>query len=206
MSRLLQILVNAALVIGPGGLITYGVTERKWVTAGAGLITLLVGVVLIHVMDQKMSTGLALARLYSKLGVYVPKEADLQSSVFTPGWVLRFVLGETARFPDSSRPRSRMLIYQGIPGRCYRMQSIIKVPTNSADYKERLVGEFGFTPAYVRHVPTDRTTTLCVPILDGRKRVRGVLSLDAKQDVFSDEVIKRIEEELSLFFEALEIY
>jgi hypothetical protein len=204
MARIHQVIINTVLLVVPGVIITLGWTEKQWQVVIIGAVLLILGAFLIHAIDQKLATRLALARLHSKL--HVPKEAELQSFIYAPGWVLRFMLGESARFPDRGQRRSKMLIYQGLVGRCFRANEIVKVVPNDGDYKERLVKEFGFTREDAVQFQTDRAAILCVPIPNAHGRVAGVLSLDAKQDVFTEELIKQIIDELALFYEALEVY
>lgn len=66
--------------------------------------------------------------------------------------------------------------------------------------------DFGLTYGQAERYRPGRAAVVCVPIPDARERVAGALSLDAKTDVFTPELIARAEEELALFYEALEIF
>ena len=207
MSRLVQLGINTANGIIAANLVGYGIRVFNWWVVGLGFVWAFVGLTINNVIDQKSLLHAALAKLHSKLVVnfQIPESADLRAAVFTPGWVLQFVLVGTARYPNTERGRTRMLIYQGVAGRCFRTKQIAQVLV-TADYYQQLISELGFTRRAAKHFRLDRKAFLCLPILNARQRVIGVLSLDAKSDVFTPEVIAAVKIELATFYQALAVF
>jgi hypothetical protein len=203
MSRLQQLTINATLAAIAAGLMAYGIRKEQWTIAGLGLALGVLTAIVVQILDQIRALHHALAKLHAQLGM--SEEVDLRAVVFTPGWVLRFVLVGTARYPYTKRSRTRMLIYQGVAGRCFRTKKI-EHALIEGNYHDQLVSALGFTRAAARKFRPDRKAFLCFPVQNARQSVIAVLSLDAKEDVFTAEVIKGIQrDQLPIIYQALAV-
>jgi hypothetical protein len=198
------VIVSLALVTIPVSIVTYGVKELSWIKVVGGTALFIIGATCIHVIDQKRSTRLALAKPCAKLKV--PASADLRTSVLTAGWVLRSRLSDTAHFPDTAKRDIRMSIHQGVEGRCFRSNRTVKIQLNDEGRTDRLVRDFGLTHAQAERYRRGRAAVVCLPIQNAKKAVIGVLSLDANADVFTPQLITQVQGELVSFYEALEIF
>lgn len=163
-----------------------------------------------YLVDRRRSLSLLLVKIHASLKT--PIEADLRCTLLKRGWFRRGglfrrrMLVEVCRHPPAPERRSktRMLISQGVAGRCYRIKQQCSVPIVAEDLKTLLVRDFGFTEREAKRFKQDRKSYLCVPILSPKAGVLAVLSLDSsKLDTFTAERIAKVEEQLSAFYEIL---
>lgn len=189
------------------GVLTVGAATSIAILGNKGLYVLpfavIGGPLLNYFYERRRATLALLMEVHEKL--QVPSDASLRCAVLRPCWRRR-ALKVYARYPNpkARRPKTRMLISQGVAGRCYRTKDLCNVPIMKGVFETQHVRDLGFMAEDAARFKQDRESYLCVPILNPSKDVIAILSFDSSQeDIFSKDRIGHIYEYVPKFRENL---
>lgn len=161
------------------------------------------GPLLSYFYERRRTTVALLMEVHEKL--QVPSNTSVRCAVLRPCWRRR-ALKEYARYsnPEERRPKTCMLISQGVAGRCYRTKDLCNVPIMKGYFEAQHVRDLGFMAEDAARFKQDRESYLCVPILNQSGDVSAILSFDSSQEnTFSKDRIDHIYEYVSKFREKL---
>lgn len=154
---------------------------------------------LCYLYEKKKEVVALLMEVHEKL--QVPSGTDLRCAVFIPS-SRRKALKEYARYsnPKEHRQKCKMLISQGVAGRCYRTKEQCNVPIMKGTFSDQHVRELGFMPEEAERFKQDRESYLCIPLQNESGDVSAILSLDSsKNDTFTNDRINNLMQYLPQF-------
>lgn len=188
-----QVLITAAVpsVTGLASAILWSNSLYAWIPLP---ISLAIAVPLFaYLLETKRAIVALLMEVCREL--QVPAEAHLRCAVFKPCWRQR-ALKEYARYsnPEERKQKTRMLICQGVAGRCYRTRAHQNVPIMKDNFLAQHVMDLGFMPKEAARFKQDRESYLCVPVQNASGDVSAILSFDSSQaNIFTRDKIDQID-------------